>query len=956
MLSLEDLTFGIEIETVGKTREQAAKAIAELLGGSYCYGGGHYDTWEAVDSQQRVWKVMSDSSLNNVRHALQCEVVSPILHYSDIPMLQSVIRCLRKLRLRVDETCGIHIHIGASPFDVNALTNLIKIVNKQENIITKALAVDEDRKRNYARDVDSELMSKIAAKKPATNDDLNMMWYGYRNINPDHYNGTRYHGLNLHNVWYRGTIEFRWFNSTLHAGKVKSYIQLCMLLALKALNAKMTSAKRRNYDPESAKYDLRVFLLGLGMTGDEYKTARKWLMDKLPGDAATKKARHRKTSRTGSAHNANTIAADDEEGGDDLWGDNELACGEAELIDAINNATISNMRLRNRSRLVNVLNTRYSWLNIQCNESNITIEPGDNCQRPRRGCSGCTHRCDSYIAARAHLDIYGNGDNRSPYIIGVPFTDEEIYANATEFANAINRIDGIPFCLSVIPHMHIAALIPNNNCARAVGDYTPLSCASCQDTCRPYRRVFDAWLQADYERLFSIGRPNIQTNNAQSRASDEIGMIIAADSHRAFRVRLAHAMTSDRSFRPVIIDYDEREGVSFRHGVTNTPCINCSMCQPFINARDMWHTAMVTNQMPERYADFVDNLHTTEAIQHDMIRLCNNINMHEEVIPFNVGLFIYEGLLVANPNDICAEPSDLDCQLCTSQCAAYQEFTQFWTSSEYANHARLATSDELRAARPQPIPQPTPVDVECVDTPIVQGRIVDDVWANHPEAVNIESVTTFSARAAVNSVAYDVAQSTRRTVDAIEAEQQSVSTVLTSVAALPIPVRGTDDECRIITNLISNMRSNTYQRPDNVYALADFMHEPCNRIGCDECQILCISGGSNSRRLLAIMISGREINVISIITDVLYNRFDDICRRHLESMERPGDLRYDRSCIYNDVLRAIMEYERCIRIITMYARQRMDIRRYLQRCNAVSHNEMIERRLETILRGEPCAD
>lgn len=41
---------------------------------------------------------------------------------------------------------------------------------------------------------------------------------------------SRYHGLNLHSVFSKGTIEFRMFNSTLHAGEVKSYIQLCLLI------------------------------------------------------------------------------------------------------------------------------------------------------------------------------------------------------------------------------------------------------------------------------------------------------------------------------------------------------------------------------------------------------------------------------------------------------------------------------------------------------------------------------------------------------------------------------------------------------------------------------------------------------------------------------------------------------------------------------------------------------
>ena len=45
------------------------------------------------------------------------------------------------------------------------------------------------------------------------------------------------------------------------------------------------------FDPQSARYDFRVFLLHLGLIGDEFKTARKHLIAALPGDSAFKRGR-----------------------------------------------------------------------------------------------------------------------------------------------------------------------------------------------------------------------------------------------------------------------------------------------------------------------------------------------------------------------------------------------------------------------------------------------------------------------------------------------------------------------------------------------------------------------------------------------------------------------------------------------------------------------------------------
>ncbi len=126
-----------------------------------------------------------------------------------------------------------------------------------------------------------DLIRDIERHRPRTTDELNRIWYGYHNRHPQHFDSTRYHGVNLHNVWYRGTVEFRWFEATLHAGKVKAYIQLVLAVATKALNGRAASSRKRRFDPLSARYDFRVFLLHLEMIGDEFKTARKHLLARL---------------------------------------------------------------------------------------------------------------------------------------------------------------------------------------------------------------------------------------------------------------------------------------------------------------------------------------------------------------------------------------------------------------------------------------------------------------------------------------------------------------------------------------------------------------------------------------------------------------------------------------------------------------------------------------------------
>ena len=101
--------------------------------------------------------------------------------------------------------------------------------------------------------------------------------------------------LNYHSFFTGKGIEFRLFQfdapangklNGLHAGQLKSYIQLCLALSQMAKSVKTASPKPQQ--TENPKYAMRTWLLRLGFIGDEYKTDRKILMRYLPGNSAFK--------------------------------------------------------------------------------------------------------------------------------------------------------------------------------------------------------------------------------------------------------------------------------------------------------------------------------------------------------------------------------------------------------------------------------------------------------------------------------------------------------------------------------------------------------------------------------------------------------------------------------------------------------------------------------------------
>lgn len=79
-------------------------------------------------------------------------------------------------------------------------------------------------------------------------------------------------------------VIFRIFNATLDAERITAYEQFCTLQNNLALNLKSASSKKTESD--NPKFTFRVFLIRLGMIGDEYKTARKVLLERLAGNSA----------------------------------------------------------------------------------------------------------------------------------------------------------------------------------------------------------------------------------------------------------------------------------------------------------------------------------------------------------------------------------------------------------------------------------------------------------------------------------------------------------------------------------------------------------------------------------------------------------------------------------------------------------------------------------------------
>ena len=282
------LTFGTELEYNRISRQDAAHAIQSVVGGRVEYAGNRigYDAWTCTAPDGRVWKCVSDASLGEDRSA---EVVTPVLKLADMDTLQKVVRALRAAGAKATRVGGMHVHVGAARMSATQIGNLVKLFYRQEELIVKGAQTLESR-RHWTQPTDRGFLQAVERRHPKTMEQLNRIWFGRLNLRPAHYDDHRYRTLNLNNLWNdKHTVEFRFFNSTTHAGEVRTNILLCLAMVDKAMTAKAASAgTQRPYDARTAKYDLRTFLLRIGFIGDFFKNPRKHLLGHLGGSAAWK--------------------------------------------------------------------------------------------------------------------------------------------------------------------------------------------------------------------------------------------------------------------------------------------------------------------------------------------------------------------------------------------------------------------------------------------------------------------------------------------------------------------------------------------------------------------------------------------------------------------------------------------------------------------------------------------
>lgn len=261
---MASMTFGVELETEGRSRSVVANAIAAALNAErpvgtaaalVRYEGGYYDKYTVTLADGRKWTCMSDGSLMHGG----CEVVSPVCRMADMDTVQTVVRAVRACGATVSQRCGMHVHVGfcgngrSDDENAKAVARLAVAVRRNEDMMFRALVSEGRRHNHYCAPVDSAFVTALGDLRTVTMRSLCKAWYeshGDRYMSleasrahSNHYHGSRYHGLNLHSFFARGTVEFRYFDGTLHAGVVRAMITFCVAMSAYAAQAQTSGGR-----------------------------------------------------------------------------------------------------------------------------------------------------------------------------------------------------------------------------------------------------------------------------------------------------------------------------------------------------------------------------------------------------------------------------------------------------------------------------------------------------------------------------------------------------------------------------------------------------------------------------------------------------------------------------------------------------------------------------------------
>lgn len=193
--------FGIEIEAYNCDKHHLARELREA-GIDVAVEGYNHNT-------STHWKLVTDASLNGNN---TFELVSPILQgEAGLQELQKVCWVLEYCDVKVNNSCGLHIHMDAADFTIETWRNLAITYRRLEPVIDGFMPSTR-RNNTYCK-----RLSGISESRIREAQNITQLRSAFGN--------DRYHKLNLEAYSRHRTVEFRQHGGTTNFTKMENWIR-----------------------------------------------------------------------------------------------------------------------------------------------------------------------------------------------------------------------------------------------------------------------------------------------------------------------------------------------------------------------------------------------------------------------------------------------------------------------------------------------------------------------------------------------------------------------------------------------------------------------------------------------------------------------------------------------------------------------------------------------------------
>lgn len=224
-MKMSDRRFGVEIELIGLSIEQASRLLRK----------------SKITAD---WEAKGDCSVSDHESGqATCEVVSPILQGSKgLAVLHKVVTMLRKNGAWANKTCGLHVHVDAADLTTAWARNIFDRYRKHEYVIESFMPVDRV-SSPFALPMDT-----LGRDYPEMLEEQSLGWTLTRFCSRP---GSRYYRVNFLSYLRHGSIEFRQHSGSVNAEAIENWVRF-VIGFVEACNPSKPTAEKAAKAPRKA--------------------------------------------------------------------------------------------------------------------------------------------------------------------------------------------------------------------------------------------------------------------------------------------------------------------------------------------------------------------------------------------------------------------------------------------------------------------------------------------------------------------------------------------------------------------------------------------------------------------------------------------------------------------------------------------------------------------------------